>query len=245
MAAQPRPWFNLFGGTYQGDHPGYYPEKDLPWIKILEDNYQTIREEALTILEHQQINPYPSDIVFPPRSWKTMGIIFWNIIFKNNYKQCPNTVQILSTIPNVVSYSLSILEPGTTIKPHVGDTDAIARCHLGLVIPGSLPECGFRVLDEERSWEEGKVIPFCDAREHSAWNLCDSMRLIMIIDVIHPQFADQTNDICARVMADLLIDKVKLRFPVLKRLKFMDKLWFWMFYLLVRGIIRFQSLWVK
>lgn len=64
---------------------------------------------------------------------------------------------------------------------------AIFRCHLGLKIPGEAPECCFTVGPESRSWEEGKVLMFCDAHRHTAVNYTDTVRFIVNFDVIRPK----------------------------------------------------------
>ena len=39
---------------------------------------------------------------------------------------------------------------------------------------------------EEIVWEEGKVVVFDDSFEHEIWNLSSHPRLILILDLIHP-----------------------------------------------------------
>lgn len=237
-----KPWFGFLGGPYQGNAPAFYNKEDLPWTKILEDNYELIRKEALDFLENRDIDPYPTSLSFPPKKWKAMGILFWKITFRKNQKHFPETAKVLKTIPHIVGYSISILEPGTTIKPHNGDTDTTIRCHMPLVVPGTLPACGFKVLDEERSWEEGKALPFCDAQRHTAWNKTDQRRLIMIVDVVHPEYARKTNYICSRVMGALLVGLVKKKVGFVKRSTTMKRILLWTFTGFVRLYFGVQSL---
>ena len=211
-----KPWFNEFGGRYSGNCPTFYDAKTLPWVKVLEDNWEVIRSELFALMHSkpEQLQPYfiNKSMSFPPRSWQTMGLYFWKFIMHGNCRSCPQTVQILQSIPNVVSCSLSLLEPNSNINPHQGDTDAVIRCHLGLSIPDTLPNCGFQVDMEAHSWEEGKV-PFCDARTHSAWNHTDRRRFVMIMDVIRPEFAGQQKNICAHVLASSAMQMLYQRFP--------------------------------
>ena len=51
----------------------------------------------------------------------------------------------------VTTAGFSRLAPGTHIKPHVGYTSEVLRCHLGLIVP---PDCALRVGSETRRWEE-------------------------------------------------------------------------------------------
>ena len=214
-----KPWYNFFGGRYVGDQPSFYNKDELPWVSILEENWKVIKAEVTSLAENNpgRLRPYfiNRSMSFPPRKWQTMGLYFWNFVNKKNCSSCPETVRIMRSIPGLISCSLSVLEPGSNINPHQGDTDAIIRCHLGLTVPCSLPECGFQVGKEIRSWEEGKALPFCDARTHTAWNNCDKRRLILIVDVIRPEFVKKKNAVCAHVLAYSIIQMLYERFPFL------------------------------
>ncbi len=150
---------------------------------------------------------------FPPRQWKTMGLYFWKFTMHANCRKCPETVRLLKSIPGLTSFSLSVLEAGANINPHQGDTDAIYRCHVGLSIPAGLPDCGFQVGSEIRAWEEGKALPFCDAHTHTAWNHTKVRRLILIADVMRPEYINQQNRICASVLASSVLQMLYERFP--------------------------------
>jgi len=220
-STSPEPWYNLFGGRYNRDQPFFYDRADLPWTKVLEDNAEVIRKEMLAFLEQdtRSLKPYfiNKAMSFPPRHWKTMGLLFWNLRMHRNCRRCPETARILESIPNLTAGSLSVLEPGSNINPHQGDTDAIIRCHLGLRIPGKIPECGFQVGNEVRSWEEGKTLPFCDAHTHWAWNQTKERRMILIVDVIRPEFAGKKNAVCANVLASSLLQMLYQGFPWLNK----------------------------
>jgi len=214
---KPEPWFNEFGGRYSGDHPSFYDPTTLPWVKILEENWKTIRDELFTLKDSNpdRIQPYfiNKGMSFPPQKWHTMGLYFWKFTMHKNCRKCPETVKILRSIPNVVSASLSLLEANSNINPHQGDTDAVIRCHLGLSIPGKIPDCGFQVDMEKQSWQEGKVMPFCDARSHTAWNHTSGPRYVLIMDVMRPEFARRENEVCSHVLASSVVQMLYQRFP--------------------------------
>jgi aspartyl/asparaginyl beta-hydroxylase (cupin superfamily) len=214
-----QPWYNVFGGRYMGQEPPFYQKDTLPWVKVLEDNWETIRDEVVTLMEDKpaKLRPYfiNKTMSFPPKKWKTMGLYFWKFTMHDNCRKCPQTIQLMKQIPHLTSCSLSVLEAGANINPHQGDTDAIIRCHLGLSVPAALPECGFQVGKEIRPWENGKALPFCDAQTHTAWNNSGERRLILIIDVIRPEFARQENMICAHVLASSVLQMLYQRFAFL------------------------------
>ena len=47
-----------------------------------------------------------------------------------------------------------------------------------------------RAVGWQRSWTEGKVLVLDDAFEHEVWNDSDEKRMILIVDVWHPDFSD-------------------------------------------------------
>ena len=79
---------------------------------------------------------------------------------------------------------LSILEPGTELHAHCGPTNVRLRAHLGLRVP---ERCGLSVGEEVLSWREGEWLVFDDSFEHLAWNRSDRPRVILIVDLWHPQ----------------------------------------------------------
>ena len=204
-----------------GGQPFFYERQDLPWTKVIEDNWQVIRDEVLGLMleKPQNLRPYfiNKSMSFPPKRWKTMGIYFWKFVIRENYKKCPETVRILKTIPGLTSFSLSVLEAGSNINPHQGDTDAIIRCHVGIDIPGHLPDCGFQVGKEIRPWENGITLPFCDAHTHTARNNTDRKRIILILDVMRSEFVKKENGICAHVVASSVLQMLYQSYPFLGR----------------------------
>ena len=110
--------------------------------------------------------------------------------------------------------SFSTLHPQTQIAPHSGPCNLRLRCHLPLIVPSTecdvvdspdqmvaakddvfiaLEEakktmpCGMRVGDQIRCWEEGKAIVFDDTYEHEVWNMTSSPRVLLLLDVWHPE----------------------------------------------------------
>ena len=221
QAAYQSPWYNVGGGRYPGREPAFYDPAQLPWVPVLENNWQVMRDELLALLDTQptRLKPYfiNKQMSFPPLHWKTMGLYFWKFTLHRNCRKCPRTVALLKTIPGLTSFSLSVLEAGANINPHQGDTDAIYRCHVGLTIPEGLPNCGFQVGKEVRPWQEGKTLTFCDAQTHTAWNNSGQRRIILILDVMRPEYLDQQNDICAHVLASSAMQMLYQAVPGLGR----------------------------
>jgi ornithine lipid ester-linked acyl 2-hydroxylase len=205
LKTKPQPqktWFVASGEPYDGNDPCFFNPSDFPWVAGVEAQWETIRDELEVLLKEKgdTLTPYFNpDLVSSAGVWKTFAMFFWGLKFKENCKQCPETTRILESIPNMIGASFSMLEPESTIMPHHGDTNAIARCHLGLLIPAKLPECGMGVGNESQGWEEGKLMMFCDAHKHTAWNHSPYRRFVLILDIIRPEFASQKTQVCLRV----------------------------------------------
>lgn len=213
-------WYSYKGIPYDGNQPNFYDPKDFPWVAEVEANFPIYKAEIESYLENSgtQMEPYFNDsIVSRFKSWKVSVFYFWRIRKHKNLQQVPALEKLFCSIPNFVSASLSLLEPDTEIQPHNGDTNGIIRCHLGLKIPAGLPDVGFRVGDETRSWEEGKMLLFSDAQNHSAFNHSKENRFILLIDVMHPNYARKRGVVCSNALSFLWLQQLY------KRMKWMSK----------------------
>jgi aspartyl/asparaginyl beta-hydroxylase (cupin superfamily) len=94
----------------------------------------------------------------------------------------------LPRITNSPTIMFSLLRAGARIAPHTGTHNARLICHLPLIVP---PECGFRVGNEVRQWEEGKLLIFDDTIEHEAWNDSAQDRVVLIFDIWRPELSEQ------------------------------------------------------
>lgn len=205
---------------YKGDSPTFFEREDFEWVEAVEKHFSEIKNELDEFLKsgHKLWPYFDKDIVTKEGNWKTIPFYAWGVKFYKNCKKAPVTTRVLEKVPGMVSASFNLLEGDTDIVPHYGDTNAIARCHLGLVIPGELPEVGFKVVTESRSWEEGKLLLFCDAHEHTAWNHSKESRYILLFDVIRPEFMRKKRWVSSRILASLFLQSLAQKIPFLKKL---------------------------
>lgn len=217
-------WFSLYDrNNYTGSELAFYDPTVLSFTKLVEDNAHVIREELENYLKDNQLQSYfNTTMVEQKHSWKTISLRWWSIKFYKNQQSFPKTTGIIKSIDGLVSASFNMLQAGGKIRPHCGDTNGIYRVHLGLDIPATLPDCGFRVKDEWRNWEEGKVLVFVDANNHEAINLSTKNRFIFSFDVIRPEFSSQKNHICSLVMTSLFLQNRAETFGFLHK----TPLWF-------------------
>lgn len=79
------------------------------------------------------------------------------------------------------------MQPHTHVHAHTGPTNCRLRAHLGLVVPKGVR---LKVAEETVTWEEGKIFIFDDSWEHEVWHEGDSLRLVLIVDVWHPELTE-------------------------------------------------------
>lgn len=213
-------WFSIYDrGEYHGDEPSFYNADEFSWAKEVKKDYPLIRKELEDFLNSKSLITYfNSTMVEKANSWKTISMKWWGLEVYRHQKYFKQTTEIVNRIPGIVSASFNMLEAGSAIKSHHGDTNGIFRCHLGVIVPAGLPECGFRVEDETREWKEGEWLIFVDALDHEAWNKSGGKRYILVIDVIRPEYIKQKGRICSTVLTSLFLQKLAERFKFLYRL---------------------------
>lgn len=213
-------WYNYWNPPYQSGLPAFFDSKDFEWAKALRDNRVQLIEEVLRILAERdgQLMGYFSEAVSTDeQKWHTLGIKTWNIDVTNNLKKTTFISDWLKRYPQVVSASVNILNAGGEIAKHQGDTDAIYRCHFGIEIPASLPEAGFSVKGESRSWVEGDSLIFLDANTHRAWNKSSGRRVVFLYDVLRPEYESKKTSVCINVRAFLLLQYFANKWKWLKK----------------------------
>ncbi|GAB4200457.1 MAG: hypothetical protein Tsb002_36590 [Wenzhouxiangellaceae bacterium] len=206
---KPRPWLSDDSRPYPHDAPNFYDPAEHPWVPQIEAQWQVIRDELLEVVKenNDDMDPYVDlEKTDKDAAWKTAGLMYWTIKSPKNIKKFPKTWEIFRDLPNLSSCSLHLLEPGASIKPHIGDTDAMYRCHMGLVVPAGLPRCGFRVEDEMVEWKEGKIFIFNDACTHTAWNNTDKNRYVISFDIMRPEFAKRKYWIASQVLGKIFAE---------------------------------------
>jgi ornithine lipid ester-linked acyl 2-hydroxylase len=206
-------WFSIIDEqTYYGNEPSFYNPENYSWAKYILDHKEIIIQEFYKVLNTNNLfNPYFNHILTTKQNtWTTIGLKFWSI---NNYKNqfyFPQTTQLINSIPCLVSASFNKLSAMSSIEPHCGDTNGIFRCHLGIEIPGELPDCGFEVNNQQKSWGNNQLLIFCDAHKHKAWNNTQKDRYIFLFDIIREEYIPQKNKVISTVLSSLFIQKILL-----------------------------------
>lgn len=168
----------------------FYDCGDYPWIQRLESRWQTILGELQQVMKYHDRLPTFQDIsrdqvsITQDQLWKTFFLYGYGYKAEANCCRCPQTTQLLESVPNMLTAFFSILAPGKHIPAHRGPYKGILRYHLGLIVPEPFEKCRIRVGDEIRSWEPGKSLLFDDTFEHEVWNDTAGTRVVLFVDVI-------------------------------------------------------------
>lgn len=235
--------------VYESDEPVIYDLHTHPAIQDIRQHFSRIREEVEPYMQGKiqadVHNPNAPNVNYP-NTWKHLYFMNYMLEYAAARKLFPFTYSLLKKHPEITLAGIASLEAGGRLFPHSGETNAIVRCHLGIKIPGSLPDCGLRVKDEHRSWIEGDVVCFNDAFNHEAWNLTTEKRYILLFDIMRPEFMPQKTRICAYALALATVRYLAELAKVDKQLPmFIRKVVILPFFLFWYLFLQLQPLWLS
>lgn len=167
----------------------YYDKEDFEWTPMLEESFETLREEVLSIIQNdhqQQFGEFCTELENLMTGWNTMAFYVNGRRQQDACERAPHLAEIADAMLEYEEGELtmvSALNPRSHIPPHVGPLNGILRCHLPLHIPNG---CGLRVGGEDVEWEEGKVLVFDDSFVHEVWNDSDEVRIVLFFNAWHP-----------------------------------------------------------
>lgn len=196
----------------------FYEREQFSWIPALEAKTGEIRDELQNILrEGGGFEPYLGgqddvpvlnyDSLVDNPDWG--AYYFWKDgqEVPGNMARCPRTTAALREIQDLYfvadflpSILFSRLKPHTRIPPHNGLMNTRLIAHLPLIVP---PGCGFRVGNEIRQWEEGKMLIFDDSMDHEAWNDSDQTRVILLMEIHRPELSDGERQLVDRLLREI------------------------------------------
>jgi aspartyl/asparaginyl beta-hydroxylase (cupin superfamily) len=188
-----RPALNRFLARYSlvGD-PILFDTDLFPWTRVLEENYEAIRDEAERLLSlrdslpaFHEVSPYQQRIS-DAELWKTVWLHGFGHTPEIVSRLCPATAKLIGEVPGLQSALFSILAPGTHIPAHRGVYKGLLNDHLGLIVPKRADACRIRVGDESFHWEAGQSWIFDDTNEHEVWNETGEQRAVLFLQFDRP-----------------------------------------------------------
>lgn len=192
-------------------------EKYFEYHKVLEEthNFEKIRKEVSELLKKNNIDCFSKyhstdlDNNSIEKCWKWFPLLDHKSWHKENCKSLPYLSKLLSGNSNIVSASISIIEPGMKIPPHRGYMKSVLRYHLGIIIPKDKKP--FITVDNQKYyWKEGEGIMFDDMYIHYVENPSGYRRAVLFIDVLRndiPYVLDRVN----RWMYSIIVSNSLLR----------------------------------
>lgn len=170
----------------------FFPAERFPWIAEIEGNWETIRDEAIALLEDREALPSFQEIstdqvaITNDDRWKTFFLYGYGFQADLGVQLCPKTAALMRQIPGMTTAMFSILSPNKHILPHRGPYKGVLRYHLGLIVPTEKQACRIRVGQEIRHWEQGGSLIFDDTFDHEVFNETDETRVVLFVDVLRP-----------------------------------------------------------
>ena len=194
----------------------FFDPADFDWVPTLEAAAPAIKLEITALLAAgtDGFRPYMQTHTDQPRAdvnrlldnidWSALFLCENGTISDDIVARCPRTWTAVQAAPlphivNSPTVMFSLLRAGARIAPHTGTHNARLICHLPLIVP---PNCGFRVGNDVRPWEEGKLLIFDDTIEHEAWNDSSEDRVVLIFDIWRPELSAREREEIAAFFAD-------------------------------------------
>jgi hypothetical protein len=170
---------------------------DLPITTFLEENFATIKEEAMQANIAPEENGFTEAyrFLYEKGSWDTVMLYHnreWadecETVFK---KTCALLKQQLPSKPgmpwtsNQNEQAMVIkMAPGTDVEMHSGPANNILNIHIGI---SGLEGARLWVADTNYTWQEGKVIAWDGSYDHTVDCVhCPKERVIMMVRYMHP-----------------------------------------------------------
>lgn len=185
-----------------------YFETDLfPQLKVFEEHWEEIRDEALALNEqtHIKASDELDDLGFNSffkAGWKRFYLKWYGATLPSANELCPRTIELINSVPDIKGAMFTMLPPGGRLVNHRDPYAGSIRYHLGLATPNS-DDCYIDVDGIKYSWRDGEAVMFDETYIHYAVNNSDENRLIFFLDVKRPvtyAAVDWFNEVFSRVV---------------------------------------------
>lgn len=159
----------------------FYEAESISFLQDLQALYSGIKKEFFETTSSKDYQKMRLKSIYN-EGWTTFGLRWFRRDLKEAHAKCPLLSGLIKQYDNLVeTIGFSIMSPGTIVYPHVGYTDSILRCHLGIEIPEG--DCGIRVDTIFKKWQNGVAFVFDDTLDHEAWNKTEKQRIILLADL--------------------------------------------------------------
>jgi len=182
-----------------------YSDQQFKWAKKIKSATSIIKNELTYALQKKSafnsVRPYlPKEFSTHTEMQALAGSKDWSALdlFRDGKENTelsalfPETLKLISSLPTYALEShpfevfFSLLKPKQEIPPHFGESNHSLTVHLGIEVP----DIGYLTVDQQpHNWVEGELIIFDDSYLHSAHNLSDKLRIVLIFSIWHPSLS--------------------------------------------------------
>jgi len=168
----------------------YLKVNDFSELKVIQENWMVIRNEALTLNENNRIDnashfsdyPYHS---FYKKGWRKFGLKWYGTTFNSANRLCPSTVSLIESVPSIKAAMFTVLPAGKRLNSHRDPYAGSLRYQLGLHTPNSA-ECHIDVDGKKDHWQDGEAVMFDETYLHYIENNTEKDRLVLMLDIRRP-----------------------------------------------------------
>lgn len=168
----------------------YLSAAQFPELNLLQEHWQDIRDEALSLLNAGEIKRAEghNDVGFNSffkTGWKRFYLKWYGDNHPSAVELCPRTTELLNSISGIKAAMFAQLPPGSKLVRHRDPYAGSLRYHLGLQTPND-PGCYISVDGHNYHWRDGEPVMFDETYIHYAENTTDENRIILFCDVERP-----------------------------------------------------------
>lgn len=166
----------------------YVPASNFDDVKVLDDNWKDIRDEALALYENGLIavkDDLPASSFYKDNRWTSFYLKCYDADIPSARELAPKTMALIDQVPSMNLALFACLNPGKKINNHHDPFAFTLRYSLGLSTPNS-DESGIIVNGDDYKWADGESIIFDETYFHRAYNDSDVPRIILMTDIDRP-----------------------------------------------------------
>ena len=166
----------------------FLDKSHFPELDVLEENWEVIRDEALTLYENGHIaikDDLPASSFYKNNRWTSFYLKVYDGDIPSARELAPKTLALIDQVPGMNLALFACLNPGKKLNSHHDPFAYTVRYSLGLSTPNS-DESGLVVNGEDYKWADGEGVLFDETYFHRAYNKSDKPRIILMTDVDRP-----------------------------------------------------------
>ena len=163
----------------------FLDKSHFPELQVIEDNWQTIRDEALALYENGHIavkDDLPGSSFYKDNRWTSFYLKAYDCDIPSARALAPNTMALIDQVPSMSLALFACLNPGKKINKHHDPFAYTVRYSMGLSTPNS-DQSGLMVNGKDYKWHDGDSVIFDETYIHRAYNDSEKPRKILKTDL--------------------------------------------------------------